>query len=239
MMRELITRVYGANYFEILGVGRAATPAEIKRAYYGLARRFHPDRFRQVVGDSERVEIEAAFALVTKAYETLHEPSDRATYESRLPAESMRPPAPVPQPVTAPKPASQATAKEQADPTAAPQYRAEESFQQGLAALDRGDADGARLYFGEAVRLVPQQARYHAFYGRTLMREAVTRRQAESELQAAARLDPGNASYRVALAELYNSLHLPRRAEGELTRALSIDPNHEAARRMLAQLKKE
>ena len=241
VMRELITRVYGSNYFEILGVGHAATPAEIKRAYYGLARRFHPDRFRQVVGDSERVEIEAAFALVTKAYETLHEPSDRAAYESRLPAESARPAAAVtrPQPAPATKPAAQAAAKEPADPTAPPQYRAEESFQQGLAALDRGDADGARFYLSEAVRLGPQQARYHAFYGRTLMRQAATRRQAESELQAAARLDLGNASYRVALAELYNSLHLPRRAEAELTRALSIDPNHEAARRMLVQMKKE
>ncbi len=70
------------------------------------------------------------------------------------------------------------------------------------------------------------------------MREPSTRRQAESELQAAARLDPGNASYRVALAELYNSLRLPRRAEGELTRALSIDPDNEAARQMLSQMRK-
>ena len=124
-----------------------------------------------------------------------------------------------------------------AEPTAAPQSRAEESFQRGLAALERNDADGARLYFGEAVRLAPRQARYHAFYGRALMREPATRRQAESELQTAARLDPNNASYRVALAEMYNTLHLPRRAEGELTRALSIDPNNEAARRMLSQMK--
>ena len=240
LMRELLTRVRDANYFEILGVSRAATAAEIKRAYYGLAKRFHPDRFRQVVDDSERVEVETAFALVTKAYETLQNPSERAAYESKLPAESAKlstvfRPAARPAPVREDKDA----AKEPADPTAAPQYRAEESFQQGLAALERRDADGARLFFGEAVRLAPQQARYHAFYGRTLMDEPATRRQAESELQAAARLDPANASYRVALAELYNSLHLTRRAEGELTRALSIDPNNEAARRMLSQMRKE
>ena len=244
LMQELLTRVYDANYFQILGVPRAATAAEVKRAYYGLARRFHPDRFRQVVGDSERVEIETAFALVTKAYETLQDEDEREAYVSRLPVESARPAAASAsvQSKAAPQRAAaknRDAAKRQADPAAAPHYRAEESFQQGLAALDRNDADGARLFFGEAVRLAPQQARYHAFYGRSLMHEAATRRQAESELQAAARLDPGNASYRVALAELYNSLRLPRRAEGELTRALSIDPDNAAALQMLGQIKKE
>lgn len=241
LMRELLTRVADANYFQILGVPRAATAAEIKRAYYGLARRFHPDRFRQVVGDSERVEIETAFALVTKAYETLQDEAERVAYESRLPVESARPAAAAsPQSKPAPPRAAarnRDAAKQPSDPAAAPHYRAEENFQQGLAALDRNDSDGARLFFGEAVRLAPQQARYHAFYGRSLMREAATRRQAESELQAAARLDPGNASYRVALAELYNSLRLPRRAEGELTRALSIDPDNAAARQLLSQIK--
>ncbi|HLL77690.1 MAG TPA: DnaJ domain-containing protein [Pyrinomonadaceae bacterium] len=238
LIGELLTRVRDANYFQILGVPRAATAQEIKRAYYGLARRFHPDRFRQVVGDSERVEVETAFALVTKAYETLSDSSERAAYESKLPVESaglssiFRPAA---------KPAPRATAPEAAktpaDPAASSGYRAEESFQQGLAALERGDTNGACLFFGEAVRLAPQHARYHAFYGRALMREPATRRQAESELQAAIRLDPGNASYRVALAELYSTLHLTRRAEGELTRALSIDPNNAAARQMLSQMK--
>jgi curved DNA-binding protein CbpA len=241
LMRELIGRAQQANYFQVLGVPRAATASEIKRAYYGLARRFHPDRFRQSVGDSERAEIETAFALVTKAYETLSDESARAAYESRLPAAAEQTAAAPPRAAaarpTAPQRAAEDAPKRQADPTETAGYRAEESFQQGLGALERNDADGARLFFGEAVRLAPQQARYHAFYGRALMRDAATRRQAESELQTAARLDPGNASYRVALAELYNTLRLPRRAEGELTRALSIDPDNAAARRMLSQMK--
>jgi curved DNA-binding protein CbpA len=238
LIRELLSRVRDANYFQVLGVGRSATAAEVKRAYYGLAKRFHPDRFRQVAGDGERAEIETAFALVTKAYETLQDANARAAYESRLPAEAARPsPFPRPAATTAPRPASRGAAKKPSGPEAAPEYRAEESFQQGMAALDRGDSQGARLFFGEAVRLAPQQANYHAFYGRALMGDVATRRQAESELQAAARLDPGNASYRVVLAELYHALRLTRRAEGELTRALSLDPDNEAARQMLRQIK--
>jgi len=133
------------------------------------------------------------------------------------------------------------TAREEAkprhDPAATPQYRAEESFQQGLAAAERGDHAAAQAFFGEAVRLSPQDARYHALYGRALARAPATRHQAEAELQSAVRLDPRNVAYYVALAELYRAIGLRRRAEGELTRALALDPKHEPARRMLEQMK--
>lgn len=241
-LEELLARVAGeVDYFDILGVGRGDRPADIKRAYYALAKRFHPDRFRQIVADdAERTSVEHAFAQVTKAYETLHDQRTRDTYVSKHPAKS---------PSTAPslfgkrkeaggaKVSSRDAAKAQADPTATPQYRAEESFQQGLSAAGRGDHAAAQAYFGEAVRLAPQEARYHALYGRTLALAPSTRRQAEGELQTAVKLDPRNVTYYVALAELYHAVGLRLRAEGELTRALALEPNHEPARRLLEQMK--
>jgi cytochrome c-type biogenesis protein CcmH/NrfG len=105
-----------------------------------------------------------------------------------------------------------------------------------MAALQQKNLPLATKCLGEAALLMPKQARYRALYGRALAFSRETRRQAESELQAAIALDAQNASFRVILAELYQEIGLKRRAEGELERALAIDPGNEQARRLLDAL---
>ena len=240
----LLTRVSGNSHYELLGVGRAATPPEIKRAYYALAKRFHPDRFPREFDQELRLRLEGAFAQLTQAYETLHDARDRAAYDSRLDAQA---PAGGPQGAgakdgAAPQRGGEAAPSDsffrpRVDQASAPQYGAEEIFQQGLAAQKAGDDALALARLGEAARLDPRQARFRAHYGRALARHPKTQRQAEAELQAAVSLAGDNPDYRVMLAELYASLGQVRRAAGELERALALSPNHEAARRLLQTLK--
>jgi cytochrome c-type biogenesis protein CcmH/NrfG len=117
--------------------------------------------------------------------------------------------------------------------------RAETSFQHGLDAMKRNRHDEATRFLAEAAMLSPREARYRAHYGHALIRQANTRRIAETELQAALSLEPENAAYRVMLAELYKTLGLLRRAEGELERALAVDPKNEAARSLLLSLREK
>jgi curved DNA-binding protein CbpA len=232
---ELFARAGVDNHYEVIGIAHNASVAEIKRAYYALARRFHPDRFRRAADVATLSRIEGAFARIAQAYETLSDARARATYDSKLASRPAQPPRATvrrdAKPVADHKPRSTADTAQDA-----PQ-NAEESFQLGLTAMQKGDVVKSIPHFREAVRLAPQQARYHALYGRALMTDAHARRQAETELRQAVALDPNNASYRVTLAQLYLAVGLQHRAESELERALALDPRHAPARQMLERIK--
>jgi curved DNA-binding protein CbpA len=83
VMRKL--HFYGsADYYEVLGVTRQATTGDVKTAYYQLAKKFHPDRYRQAEYADLRGKLEALFAIITQAYETLSQPAQRATYDKKI-----------------------------------------------------------------------------------------------------------------------------------------------------------
>ena len=62
------------DYYEVLGVQRGASGAQIKRAFRTLARELHPDV-------SSEPESERRFREVAEAYEVLSDPDRRATYD--------------------------------------------------------------------------------------------------------------------------------------------------------------
>lgn len=58
---------YELDYYEVLGVSRDATTAEIRKAYRKLALSCHPDK----VPEDERADAEIKFKEISQAYETL------------------------------------------------------------------------------------------------------------------------------------------------------------------------
>jgi molecular chaperone DnaJ len=64
------------DFYIILGVERAATLIEVKRAYKRLARRFHPD-----INPGDR-RAAAQFRQIAEAYETLCDPERRRRYDA-------------------------------------------------------------------------------------------------------------------------------------------------------------
>ncbi|HSN17069.1 MAG TPA: DnaJ C-terminal domain-containing protein [Gammaproteobacteria bacterium] len=76
------------DYYEVLGVKRDATEAQIKAAYRKLAHKYHPDV-------SKEKGAEQKFKEVAEAYQTLKDPEKRAAYDQlgqKKPGEEFRPP---------------------------------------------------------------------------------------------------------------------------------------------------
>src|SRR5262252_8277903 len=64
------------DYYEVLGVSRAADDEELKRAYRKLALKYHPDK-----NPDSRLEAEERFKEVSEAYQILCDPQRRAQYD--------------------------------------------------------------------------------------------------------------------------------------------------------------
>jgi DnaJ family protein C protein 7 len=70
------------DYYRILGVGRKASPIEIKRAYRRKALVHHPDRHVNA-SEAERSKEEKSFKEVAEAFATLSSPERRASYDRK------------------------------------------------------------------------------------------------------------------------------------------------------------
>lgn len=70
------------THYEVLGVARGATAAEIRRAYVGLARRHHPD---QHAGDAAaQARAEQEMRRINAAWEVLRDADRRRRYDAEL-----------------------------------------------------------------------------------------------------------------------------------------------------------
>ena len=63
------------DYYDVLGCGRDAQEAELKKAYRRLAMKYHPDR------NQDNPEAENQFKEAKEAYEVLSNSNKRAAYD--------------------------------------------------------------------------------------------------------------------------------------------------------------
>ena len=216
------------NFYEIFALAPDAALAEIKRAYFGFAKRFHPDLFHKEEDADLMRRIQTAFTELAHAYDTLKTESSREMYDFKMRKElaEMK------------SVQAQETTREAID-AQSQNNQAAENFERGFNLLMEENYEAAIPFLARAAHFDKDNARYHAFYGKALSADNKQRHKAEAEMQTALKLDNQNATYRIILAEFFIRQNLLKRAEGELNRLLTIHPNNKEAKSLLDSLLKK
>lgn len=209
--QEMLSRhaeLHNQDLYHALGVASTASTDEIRRAYYSLARRFHPDKFRnEVIKDKA----EQVFARITEAYATLSDHDTRAYYDGEL--------------------ASHRAGHEQT--TSDTTDLARQNFRRGRDELDRGRFAEALTFLMHACEQDPNKAEYFEYLGAAQARNPRLKKQAEESLLKAIALSPTSANAYVHLAGLYERAGAADKAKELYRKALAWDPDNPAAKRAI------
>ena len=238
-----------ADFYEVLGVGRQAKNAEIKTAYYQLAKKFHPDRHRQSEQGDLRHKLESLFAVITQAYETLSEPAQRAAYDDRLkkPAASFHttPLRQMPIVVPEPKPVETAAKSEETRATGdlkppSSQVKASGPLPQPPSDFAISDPQQSSRGPGSGASSNPAQMAEHYYNQGRARFDRKEYHVAVHLLREAIKLDPSRAPYHFHLGvALIRNPRARREADEHLAKAAELDPYNAQIRVKLGLLYKE
>lgn len=136
------------NYYQILGVDSKASTNDIKKAYFRLAKLYHPDKFRGEEYKDLRKNIDEIFNKISQAHKVLTSVSKRSEYEKTM-----------------------STPKE--DQETIQKFtkirNAELRFIEGKAAFQRAKYDEALEALKWALQLNPDESEYHRLMGQVFM----------------------------------------------------------------------
>jgi curved DNA-binding protein CbpA len=191
------------DYYSILGVEKWTTQDKIKKAYYKVAKEFHPDIHFNMSSETLKNKLNLIFSHITDAYNILSDPKMRREYDSIL---SIRP------------------AKIESNNV----ELARAKFKKGKEAFRERVYKEAAELFGQAVYLDSSVADYHFHFGLGLVKEKKWH-EAERAISNALKIAPFNADYMAELGYVYLQLGFKLRAKNTFEKAIKSDPSNERA----------
>ncbi len=211
---EIYERISSQNYYQILDLTPSTEQKEVKRAYFKLAKRYHPDHYlsRQLSRDVQD-KIDFVFSQLTHAYDVLSHEDTRQEYDKIL-----------------------------SNP--APKYASEKDALRELVslaedALSKNDLKNGLYFLEELIRKMPESLEKSAVYlryGQTLSKVPGRLKDAVSVLQKSAALDSSQGAPHFELGLVYVKAGLTEKAESAFREAIKRDPDNKAARDELAKL---
>ena len=207
-------RIMDSDYFEALGLERQSDPDEARKAYYRLAKEYHPDRY---LGSGLSAEmsnkINEMFQYITQAYTVLSDTDTRTGYLDEL--------------VNGPRKSIDINQV----------IEAETSYQEGQALLKVRRYGAAAKLLQRAIELSPEEPEYMTNFAWALFKSAPERgdiqNQAMEVLLASRELNPSSDLTHLYLGHVYQSKKQERQAEKSFEMAVQSNPGCTEALREL------
>ncbi|GEM_PF-1569591 len=213
------------NYYQLLNLPEFSSIEEIRQRYYELAQKHHPDRQKEDVQDTLGNE---SFALITQAFNTLKDPEKKKQYDEKLrkrKKEKVQ--------------KSSTSRKHTSSPKKGGSLIAEESFQQGMAALRRKDYSRAHYLFKTALNQDSQNASYMSYYALTFIYNKGKLSEGIRYATKAIEKEPFRLEFKLNLAKIYLTVGAKSQAHKWTYEVLGLDPDHKEAQNIAVQLQPE
>lgn len=199
-IRELLPRLGDLDHYGALGLAEDASAADVKKAYFKAAKKYHPDALGRLGLDELKDDVARVFARIAEAFEVLSNPDKKRAYDA-------------------------GGSDEPAIDTAR-LAQAETSFRKGEILAKMGNFDGALEYFEPAVELWPEEPAYQAGLGWALYKQPRSdRARAAEHLEIALSQAPDDAVILYRLGLVMRAAGDGERATELIAKARSIDPD--------------
>jgi curved DNA-binding protein CbpA len=204
--KETIQQAYDGmetqDHYQVLGIKRSATAQEIKKAYFKLAKLYHPDRHFDPEMSDMKLKLEALFMRIHEAYDTLSTQAKRDQYSSTL------------------SKGVKISSSEKHEPEqSAQKLSAVDQYNEGMRHFKAGNFWGAEEAFRWAVRLDPTNPRFLFYQGLALSRMPRRRHEAEEYFKKVIEMSPNRLEYYMELGNFYLMNNLKAKAHSVFIKA--------------------
>src|SRR6266581_1349956 len=204
-MLQRFEQMRDQDLYQVLGVATGSPSDDVRRAYYGLAKKFHPDKFTR---EEMKAKAEKVFAHITEAYSTLSNAETRRKYDDDQ----------------AIRKGSHAQEKK-----ADGGDMAHMNFKHGREMFDKGKLGEAISFLQNACDQDPSKAEHFHYLALAQSRNPRWKKDAEENFLKAIDRDPTNADIYAQLGSLYAKGGLHSKARDMFKKALQWDPASQEA----------
>ena len=199
------------DLYAVLRVWPTASEDAIKKAYFAMAKLYHPDVAGK--GPEEEGDSDVDFKLINEAYAILIDEGKRREYDERLKDQGGGPTG------TAPREADQRSARL--------------AYEQARAAMRSNRYDKAAVLLKSAIKYDDSNPAFYSWYGFALAALKTQLHQARDACKKALEMEFYNSDFHANLGFVYHQAGLTSTANESFNEALKWDPDHPVARKYL------